>query len=110
MGGTVGKHIFRNLVPCFGTCRFLLELVAIAKSETLLVVFLEMGGDFANLDVRLLDGTEVCQNAEWQLSSSRETLPAALESFDPKKARCFSDYDTQRLQDVIDVIGHERIT
>ena len=59
------------------------------------MVFLEMGGDGVrdNLDIKVIE-------------SGQRT---SLETFDAKKARCFMDYDTARLQEVIKVMGSDRI-
>ena len=35
---------------------------------------------------------------------------AALENFDPGRARCFTDYATERLRAVLEVTGYDRIT
>lgn len=56
-------------------------------------VFLEMGGELANLDVRLLQ------------SGNR-----AIEGFDVTAARCFTQEDTVRLHDVIRSTGYSKIT
>ena len=68
------------------------------------MVFLEMGGEIANLEVKLLDSHK---NAPQR--KRRSSLANALDTFDPTKAKCFTDYDTQRLQAIMEITGHERI-
>ena len=66
-----------------------------------IMVFLEMGGEATNLEVKLLDQ---------QNFSPKSSLVAALETFDPGRARCFTDYATERLRAVLEVTGYDRIT
>jgi len=60
-------------------------------------IFLEMGGTNSNLTVRLLLGETT-------------TLAMAVKNFDVKRARCFTDHDTERLQEVIEATGYQKIT
>ena len=60
-----------------------------------IMIFLEMGGDGVrdNLDIKVIE------------SGQRNSM----ETFDAEKARSFMDYDTARLQEVIKVMGSDRI-
>ena len=60
-------------------------------------VFLEMGGRLEKLEVHLL------------MDDADHSLDQELANFDPQNARCFTDYDTKRLQEVIAVTGYPRI-
>lgn len=66
-----------------------------------IMVFLEMGGDIEHLEVKLLKDTET-----WQVSS---TLSNAVATFHPKNARAFSVYDTERLREVLEISGDDRM-
>ena len=57
-----------------------------------IMVFIEMGGDVNNLEVKLLEQGDFIQ------------------TFDPRNARCFSDDDTERLLSIIEVTGYDRIS
>lgn len=92
-------------LPCFlAGCSFLVVLCGTTYLERLwclveILVFLEMGGDTSRLSVRIL--TDVDDGGHMEV---------ALRTFDPKQARCFTQYDTDRLQEVLEIIGCDRIT
>eukprot|EP00427_Karlodinium_veneficum_P017709 CAMPEP_0169137820 /NCGR_PEP_ID=MMETSP1015-20121227/41782_1 /TAXON_ID=342587 /ORGANISM="Karlodinium micrum, Strain CCMP2283" /LENGTH=347 /DNA_ID=CAMNT_0009202769 /DNA_START=1 /DNA_END=1044 /DNA_ORIENTATION=- len=71
-------------------------------------VFLEMGGHYADLDVRLLRHFGTGANSECGRSSVT-SLGGILEQFDPREAICFTSYDTERLHAVITTTGYDRI-
>lgn len=66
-----------------------------------IMVFLEMGGDITNLDVKLLKSAET--------QELHKTVNAAM-MFDPKNAEASTDYDTERLREVMEISGHDRIS
>lgn len=66
-----------------------------------IVVFLEMGGDLTRLDVRLFRDIES--------GKVRSNLRSAISDFNPRAARCATKYDTERLQNVLRIIGYDRI-
>jgi len=70
-------------------------------------VFLEMGGQHSALRVRML-GTNTAKGTNGRVSSS--SLDEALLDFDPSRARCFTDYDTERLHTVIETTGYSKIS
>jgi len=55
-----------------------------------IMVFLEMGGDPSNLEMKLLADID-------------------LDTFDPKAAECFTDHDTKRLRGVLEITGYDCI-
>ena len=63
-------------------------------------VFLEMGGNLDNLEVRLLDG---------DYGEGKQSLSSKLKSFDVRSACCFEEVDTIRLHDVIEYTGYAKI-
>jgi len=66
-------------------------------------VFVQMGGKMDNLEVVFL---------EEQLRSSSSThisLADQIESFDPRDAQCFSDYDNDRLHAVFGAAGYGQV-
>ena len=70
-------------------------------------VFLEMGGQFENLEILLIDSADASSSSTDPRAPS---LQAELEQFDPRNARCFTDHDTERLHKVIETTGYDRIT
>lgn len=84
-------------------------------------VFLEMGGKMSDVEVILIeDQSESSLPSHWKASpSSMEGVPVAhhassgladqIAKFDPREARCFSDYDTDRLHSVIGAAGYDQI-
>jgi len=78
-------------------------------------VFLHMGGAVDDIEVLLLGGNSppACDSscgvrASWS-SASHIRLEEQIRNFNPRAARCHSDYDTDRLQAVIGAAGHEQI-
>lgn len=69
-------------------------------------VFLEMGGQLSQLDVRLVD--DQCEESGLG-SQDMSTLADVIMNFDPAKARCFTDSDTERLHGVLQISGYDRI-
>ena len=69
-----------------------------------------MGGLRENLEVHLTERND--SGHEGNRSSrafASSTLADELEYFDPRAAKCFTNADTQRLQEVIQVAGCEKI-
>jgi hypothetical protein len=83
-------------------------------------VFLEMGGLLSNLHVKLLNNTPDSSRAHktdasrhsrhGSLCSQSETLAMQVAQFDPRNARCFTESDSEKLHEVIETTGYERIS
>lgn len=75
---------------------------------------MEMGGTTDNLQVHLLaensDTEKLAEPLNPTDANSAGSFAEVLKRFDARDARCFTDYDTQRLHGVIDVAGHDEIT
>jgi len=67
-----------------------------------IMVFIEMGGDVTNLEVKLLEEPD-------NPADPPVKIEYFIEAFDPRNAKCFKDYDTERLLGIIEVIGHDKI-
>merc|ERR1711862_871014 len=97
----MGNHIAESLacLPVFlAGCKKLLILCGKTYLDRLwclieIMVFVEMGGDVSNLEIKL----------------TRDLESEAIRKFDPRNAQCFTEYDTIRLQAVLKVTGHDRI-
>ena len=92
-------------------CKQLVVLCGATNLERLwclveIVVFLEMGGHTANLEVKLLQ-SKAHGRHNLRAHSPLEML---LEDFDPRRARCFNAIDTEQLQAVIEVVGYDCIS
>jgi len=77
-----------------------------------IMVFLEMGGDTSNLEIKVIDGAKITAARGSGRASGNHTsqsMQNALEVFDPRDARCFTEEDTRRLQAVVEIIGYDRI-
>jgi len=72
-----------------------------------IMVFLEMGGEIANLEVIIIDDSQISPSDN--RPTKRNSLVSSLQAFDPRNARCFTDYDTKRLQSIVEVTGYDRI-
>ena len=59
-----------------------------------IMVFVEMGGDLNNLEIKLFPDLVETE---------------AVSNLDARNARCFTEYDTVRLQAVLEVTGHDCI-
>ena len=66
-----------------------------------------MGGEIANLEVKIIDDSQMSPSDN--RSTKRKSLVSSLQAFDPRNARCFTDYDTKRLQSIVEVTGYDRI-
>merc|ERR1712151_995124 len=97
-------------------CKSLLILCGKTYTDRLwcvieLFVFLEMGGRVENLEVRFLDEeTQIALTSTYTNTTSNESIGVILERFDPRESTCFSEYDTQRLQAVVEACGYDRIS
>merc|ERR1711920_836916 len=85
-----------------------------------------MGGHLENLEVRFLDedkqvalsntfssateGKQAALSDNFSNTTSKESIGAILERFDPRESTCFSEYDTLRLQAVVEACGYDRIS
>jgi len=69
-------------------------------------VFVTMGGRAEDLEVRLLGGTSL---QRMNTTRSVKSIITSLQDFDPWKARCTTDYDTERLREVIRSTGFRQI-
>ena len=58
-----------------------------------IMVFIEMGGDVSNLEIKCFCDLDT----------------EAVSKFNPRSSKCFTEYDTIRLQAVLEVTGHDRI-
>ena len=54
-----------------------------------------MGGEHSNLEVRILKSGSMLEE---------------VQQFDFHKAKCFTEYDTERLRKVVEVTGQDKIT
>jgi hypothetical protein len=97
-------------------CKTLLVLCGETYLERLwclieIVVFLQMGGQRENLEVRLLrEDTSSLKEPTMAANMRTSRVWDKVESFDPRMARCFNTVDTDRLHDVVDCTGYDRIT
>ena len=62
-----------------------------------LMVFIEMGGSLDNVDLMMLSSHGSSSDR-----CSRSSRQEEIATFDPTLARCFTDYDTERLQAVLE--------
>jgi len=112
------------LILCGGT--YLNRLWCLVE----IFIFLQMGGELDNLEVRLLDEhlkTSMLNSFKRQLSHKAEMAPLSpsnvnaisdkstwgfsdqIEHFDPRTATCTKDADTVRLHDVVGAAGYAQI-
>jgi len=84
-------------------------------------VFLKMGGVRSNLEVHIIESQntlndgmtrEITREITREMTrevSVRETASMAVRAFNFDNARCFTDYDTERLRGVVEIAGREQI-
>jgi hypothetical protein len=70
-----------------------------------IMVFIEMGGNVAELNVELLKDAKTARKTR----APRQSVVPEILQFDPRDAKCFTEYDTLRLQAVLEITGHDRI-